>query len=333
MMQFKDPLLLLLIIPVIAFAIWVGRERHKRVGFIFPTLLGLSDTPSTLRLRAARGLIVLRTLTLILIVIALARPTRVLGKGAVRKEGIDIMLVLDASTSMLAEDFTIAGKRTNRVDVVKSVVRDFVRARPDDRIGLVAFGSVAVTVSPLTLDHDWLIANLERVKAGFLRDGTAVGTAIMLGLNRIKDSTAKSRILILLTDGINNAGRIAPLTAAEAAKAVGIKIYTIGAGSRGPVPYPFQDRTGNIIYQNILLDIDETTLERIASLTDGQYFRATDTASLKRIYQEIDRLEKVTFQEKGYEQQDERFTPFALAALFLIVLESILRSTILKTIP
>jgi Mg-chelatase subunit ChlD len=217
-----------------------------------------------------------------LLVIALARPQLPVTHQRIYKEGIDIILAVDTSTSMEALDFTIGNKRYNRLYVVKKVVEDFIAERPNDRIGMIAFAALPYVACPLTLDHSWLLNNLERVKIGMVEDGTAVGSSIVAALNRLKESSAKTKIIILLTDGRNNSGKISPLTAAEAARALGVKIYTIGAGSIGEVPYPVQDAFGRRGLQYVSIDIDESSLAKIAQITQGRYFRATDTDSLKR---------------------------------------------------
>jgi Ca-activated chloride channel family protein len=281
-MIFRDPLFLLLVLIIIALVAHARRRQNQAPGFTFSTGFLLEDLKESFKVKLWRNMIFLRGAALVLLAIALARPQVTLDEGRIHKEGIEILLTLDCSTSMLAEDFTWEGKRLSRVDVVKNVVKDFVKQRPDDRIGLVAFGSVAYTLCPLTLDHEWLLKNMERVKAGMLQDGTAIGTALMVSLNRLRESRAKSKIIILLTDGINNTGAIKPLMAAEAAQALKIKIYTIGAGSKGPVPYPFQDPFGSIFYQNVELNIDEDMLKEAARITGGSYFRATNTIRSKR---------------------------------------------------
>ncbi|MBU0682737.1 MAG: VWA domain-containing protein, partial [Candidatus Omnitrophica bacterium] len=216
---------------------------------------------------------------------------------------------------------------------VKNVLSDFVPKRPNDRIGMVAFAALAYTVCPLTLDHDWLEKNLERVNIGMIEDGTAVGSAITAALNRVKDSPAKEKIIILLTDGRNNAGRISPIAAAEAAKALGVKIYTIGAGTKGLAPYPVQDMFGNTVLRSVRIDMDEDLLKKIAEETGGEYFRATDTASLKKIYAKIDKLETTPIEESGYNIYRELFMFLLVPGLLLLVLETVLSNTLLRRIP
>ncbi|MEW6601668.1 MAG: VWA domain-containing protein, partial [Nitrospirota bacterium] len=299
----------------------------------FPTgslLEGLKTTP---RLRFFRGIIFLRMASLFLIIIALARPQLMLQERSIETEGIDIVLAIDTSTSMLAEDFELGGKRNNRLEVVRDVVKDFISHRRSDRIGIVAFAGNAYTVAPLTLDYGWLMQNLERVKIGMTEDGTAIGSGISTALNRLKDSEAKGKVVILLTDGRNNAGKISPLTAADAARALNIKVYTIGAGSKGLVPYPAKDFFGNTFYRQVQIDIDDETLKKIAEKTKALYYRATDTKSLRNIYAEIDRIEKTPIEEKGYTEYKELFHLFLVPALLLLLSEVILRNTWLRRIP
>jgi len=236
----------------------------------------------------------LSALAFTLLVCALARPQ--FGETLMHTEssGVEIVLALDVSESMLAEDFTVGGQRANRLEASKQVTRDFIAGRTTDRIGLVAFAGAPYLVSPLTLDHDWLASNLDRVKIGLVEDGTAIGSAIASAANRLRNRAAKSRVLVLLTDGDNNAGNIDPKTAAEAAKALGIRIYAIGAGTRGTAPYPVGKHpfTGDTIYRRMEVRFNEAGLKEVADLTGGAYFRATDTDSLRGIFAEIDRLEK-----------------------------------------
>jgi len=267
------------------------------------------------------------------ILLALARPQFPMEQSKIKTEGIDIVLLVDVSTSMLAEDFELDGRRVNRLEVAKDVVKDFIDGRPNDRIGIVAFAGRAYTVCPLTLDHNWLLQNLDRVKIAMVEDGTAVGSGIASALNRVKDANAKSKVIILLTDGVNNAGKISPITAAEAAKTLGIKVYAIGAGTDGLAPYPVRDFFGNTVYQPIKIEIDEATLKKIAQETNAKYFRATDTESLKHIYREIDKLEKTAIEEKGYVEYKELFPMFLIPGLILLLLEVLLTNTFLRRIP
>ena len=287
----------------------------------------------SLRMALERKLIYLRAACLALLIIASARPQDTIEKTKIYVEGIDIVLAVDTSTSMRAMDFEMYGRRVDRLEVVKEVVSDFVTRRPNDKIGMVAFSAMAYTVCPLTLDHTWLEKNLERVKIGMIEDGTAIGSAITASLNRLKDTEAKEKIVILLTDGRNNAGRISPLAAAEAAAALGIRIYTIGAGTKGLAPYPVKDMFGNVELRPVQIEIDEKLLREIADTTGGMYFRATDTRSLKNIYNEIDQLEKTPMEEEGYNIYKELFGFILIPALVLLLLEVVLSNTFFRRIP
>lgn len=331
-MTFKTPLFLLLIplvLPLLGFLYF----RKQPPVFLFPSTAFVSGLPVTWRLRLKHMPFFLRIAVLALFILALAGPEKVLLDARSSSEGISMVLLLDTSTSMAAEDFTVNGQRINRLDVVKSVLKDFIAARPGDRLGLLAFAARPYTVSPLTADHAWLLQNLERVRFGLMDDGTAIGSAIAAGAARLRKTEGKSKVIILLTDGVNNAGKIAPLDAADTAATLGIKVYTIGAGTREMAPYPVKDLLGRTIYQNIKVEIDEDVLQKIAGKTGGAYFRATDTDSLKRIYERIDKLEKVKFDENGYRQVEGYFDIVLLAALALLLIEIILARTIFLRIP
>lgn len=272
-------------------------------------------------------------LALAAFILGLARPQK--GEAVIETtaSGIDIIIALDVSKSMLAEDFTIGGRNANRLDAVKRVTRDFIQGRPNDRIGMVAFAGRPYLVSPLTLDHDWLIRNLDRVQIGLVEDGTAIGSAISSSANRLRDRDSKSRLIVLLTDGDNNAGKIQPVTAAEAANALGIKIYAIGAGSRGYARIPLQDPFGRTIYQNVRVDFDESTLKQIAATTNGEYFRATGTESLEEIFRKIDEFEKTDVEVKRYTNFTELFPLFVGAGLIMLAAEFTLSSTFWRRVP
>jgi len=331
-MIIQNPLFLLLI-PAAAVIIYYSLRRKKTSGIQFSSERFLKVGKPTIKTICSRYIWVLRIVIFILFALGLARFRVPVEESKIQTEGIDIILALDTSTSMLAEDFTLHGKRANRLDVVKDVVENFIQARLNDRIGVVAFAARAYTASPLTLDYGWLLENLERVKIGMIEDGTAIGSGLSVALNRLKDTKAKSKIIILLTDGINNAGKISPSLAAETAKALKVKVYSIGAGTKGMAPYPMKDFFGNTVYQPVKIDIDEDSLMNIASKTDGKYFRATDTKSLKEIYAEIDRMEKSPIEEKGYMEYRELFPIFVGIAMVLLFLEVLLNNTILRKIP
>jgi len=332
-MSLHNPFVLILIPIVLLFFLYKQKKQVSESGFKFSSGELVGKLNGTFKLRLSQNLIYVRILAVILLIFALARPQSPVADSKIQSEGIDIVLAIDCSTSMLAEDFKLGGQRQNRVEVVKNVVKDFIMGRKNDRIAIVAFASRAYTVCPLTLDYGWLLDNLERVKTGLIEDGTALGSGIATSLNRLKDSKAKSKVVILLTDGRNNTGKISPLTASEAARALKIKVYTIGAGSKGPVPYPVKDFFGNTVYQPIQIDIDEDTLIKIADMTGAKYFRATDTESLRKIYKEIDELEKTTIEEKGYLEYNELFNVFLILSLMFLLLDIVLSNTILRKIP
>ncbi len=331
-MRLHDPwlLLLLLLLPL---AWWAWRRRARPATLRFPALASIVAVgpgrrahwrwvPTALRLAAGA-----------LLLVALARPQMGKAESRVFSEGIDIMLAVDVSGSMLAEDFTVNGARASRLEAVKSVVRQFVDGRPNDRIGLVLFAARPYTQCPLTFDHGWLLKNLERAKVGMIEDGTAVGSALATAVSRLEPSTAKSKIVVLLTDGQSNAGKVSPTTAAQAAATLGYRVYTIGAGTRGLAPYPATDMFGNRIYQPMQVDIDEDTLTKIAEETGGKYFRATDTASLEKIYEEIDQLEKSPAEAPRFLDYREIGIWLIAPALLLLVGETMLSHTLLRVLP
>lgn len=332
MMTFQSPLFLLLI-PLVLSAVYFLRKRKLKASLSFSTGKLLRQVKPSRRAVLSRNLYGLRILSLCFIIAALARPRSPLEESKIQTEGIDIVLALDVSTSMLAEDFSSQGRRASRLEAVREVVQNFIQGRENDRIGLVAFAGRAYTVSPLTLDYSWLFQNLARIQIGMIEDGTAIGLGLASSLNRLKDTQAKSKAVILLTDGRNNAGDISPVLASETARSLGIKVYAIGAGSRGAVPYPARDFFGNKVYKSIQIDIDEDALKDIALKTGGRYFRATDTKSLKEIYSEIDRMEKSPVEERGYVEYKEQFGGFLGIALALILLEVVLGNTYLRRIP
>lgn len=317
----------LLLIPALIYL--HGKLREKRPALLYSDLRPLSMLRPSIWVRLSPMLFVLRMLALSLVLIAIARPQAGARSEEVITEGVDILLTIDVSSSMKAEDF----KPRNRLHVAKQVVAEFVRSRPHDRIGMVTFAARALTKCPLTIDHDILLTLLQDVRIGSIEDGTAIGTAIATSVNRLRDSNAKSRIIILLTDGVNNRGEIDPLTAAELAKTFGIKIYTVGAGREGYAPYPFEDPVYGTVYQDVLVEIDEKTLEDIAQLTGGKYFRATDEKSLAKVYEEIDELEKTKIEQKEYVRYSELAPYFMMAALGLLLAESVLSRTRLLSIP
>lgn len=332
MIIFKDPWVILLIPAVLGFVVFL-RKKQRSTNFRFSSTDITSSLSVTWKVKLQQTPYILRLLVIILFFSALAGPRSVLEETIHETEGIDIVLTIDSSGSMAAEDFVMKGKRVNRLFIVKKVVEEFIRERTNDRLGLVTFARLAFTVSPLTTDHSWLLTNLDRVELGLIEDGTAVGSAIASSVARLRNSDVKSKIIILLTDGVNNAGKISPVDAARVAEAFDIKIYTIGAGTKGRVPYPARDVFGRKVYQNVIIKLDEEMLQEVAEITGGKYFRATDTESLRNIYKEIDDLEKIKIEEQGYKEYRELFSYFLMAALMLLFLEIILSKTIFLRIP
>lgn len=332
MFLFKDPLAfwLLLILPLIFF---IERRRRSGSSFVFSSEDLVKGLKPTARIRFGKFLIILRIVALAMMIIALGRPQAMLEGSKTVSEGVDIVLALDTSTSMLAEDFKLGMKRINRFDLVREVVKDFIKKRKDDRVGMVAFAARAYTVCPLTTDYAWLNENLDRVRIGMIEDATAIGSAIASSVNRLRTSKTKSRIIILLTDGVNNAGNISPLVAAEAAKALKIKIYTIAVGTKGLSPYPMRDYYGRTVYRNIPIEIDEDSLKKIAEITGGKYYLASDSEKLIKIYDEINRLEKSNIEHTGYREYDELFTFFLIPAIILLAVEIFLSNTVFLKVP
>ena len=323
-------LLLLLLIPYI---LWYFIYRKKNE----PTMR-MSDTkmyqyaPKSLRVRLVHLPMLLRCICYVLIVCAMARPQTHNSWDNKTVKGIDIMLAMDVSTSMLAEDL-----KPNRIEAAKDVAHEFISGRPNDNIGLTIFAGEAFTQCPMTTDHGSLLRLLQDTRTdiaarGLIEDGTAVGMGLANAVSRLKDSKAKSKVVILLTDGSNNKGDISPMTAAEIAKSFGIRVYTIGVGTNKVAPYPMPV-AGGVQYVNIPVEIDTQTLKEIAQTTDGNFYRATSTAELKKIYRDIDKLEKTKMSVKHYAKLYEAYQPFALAALFVLLLEILLRITWFRRIP
>ena len=316
----------LLIIPI-AILIWYIL-KYK---FVSSTIL-FSDTHSisktiTLKQRLRHLPYILKIIAAALLIIAIARPQSTANWEESATEGIDIVLAMDISGSMLARDL-----KPDRLEASKDVAMDFISKRKNDRVGLVIFAGESFTQCPLTTDHNVLLNLFKDVKSGMVEDGTAIGMGLATAVNRLKDSKAISKVIILLTDGVNNSGMVPPLTAAEIAQKFGIRVYTIGVGTEGFAPYPFQTPFG-IQYQDVEVKIDEKSLQDIAILTDGKYFRATNNNSLKEIYKDIDALEKSKIEVTEFHKRSEEFLPFALWALGLLFLGFILQITYLKQIP
>jgi Ca-activated chloride channel family protein len=314
------------LIPLmVLFYIFYLRKKTSQIKF--SSLSGFTGITPTFRQRIHILPLILKLLAFSAVVVALARPQSSSSGQNVTTEGIDIILALDISSSMLAEDL-----KPNRIEAAKKVATDFIDSRPNDRIGLVVFGGESFTQCPLTTDHAVLKNLMGGIESGMLADGTAIGEGLATAVNRIRKSTAKSKVIILLTDGVNNIGAIAPETAGEIAKTFGIRVYTIGVGTRGMAPYPFRTPFG-IQYQNMEVQIDEAVLQKIAGETDGKYFRATNTNKLKEVYNSIDRLEKTKIDVTEFRHHTEEFYPWALIAIALLFADSILRFTLFKSIP
>jgi Ca-activated chloride channel family protein len=309
------------------------RRRAAGAAVRYPSLAVLREIVPAGAARRRRLLGALRVLAVALLIGALGRPQIGKDEAKVHREGVDVVLALDVSGSMLAEDFTLEGKRASRLAAAKAVVRDFIRDRPDDRIGFVVFAGRPYTQCPLTLDHGWLDQNVARAEVGLIEDGTAVGSAIATAVNRLRSSSAPSKFVVLLTDGQSNAGRVSPRTAAEAAAALGIRVYTVGAGTRGLAPYPTTDLFGNKVYRPVPVDIDEKTLREVAEVSKAQYFRATDTDSLRAIYEEIDRSEKAPFEAPQFLDWRELYPWLVWPALAALLAEAALGATLLRKLP
>jgi Ca-activated chloride channel homolog len=317
--------LLLLIVPAV---VWYILKRKKRYA-----TLQVSNSYSFEGLKHSwkdhleHLPFFLKMVAFVLIVVVLARPQSSNSWQNVSTEGINIVIAVDISSSMLAEDL-----KPNRLEAAKNVASAFISGRPNDNIGLVVFSAESFTQCPLTTDHAVLLNLFGSIKSGMIEDGTAIGLGLANAVNRIKDSQAKSKVIILLTDGSNNRGDIDPITAAQIAKTFGIRVYTIGIGTNGMAPYPFQTANG-VQYENIQVDMDEAPLRQIARITGGEYYRATNTNKLKGIYKEIDKLEKTKMRVHEYSKKNEGYRDFALAALLFLLMEVLLKNTVLRRLP
>ena len=319
---------LLLILPVmIGWYLW--RVKKQEGEFNFPSFTLFKGIRSSSKAKWRHSLFILRLGAMTLIICALARPQSRSSWKNTKTEGIDIVISMDVSLSMLAKDF-----KPNRIEVAKEVIIDFIDARPNDRIGLVIFGGEVFTQCPLTSDHKVLKNMFPQIKAGSLDQGTAIGLGLAGAVARIKESKAKSKVIIFISDGVNNVGEIAPLTAGELAKTYGIRVYCIGVGSKGKALQPVaMYAQGEYEYDYIDVDVDEKVMTEISDMTGGKYFRATDKESLVNIYKEIDKMEKTIVSEKSFSNKAEHFLPLALAAAFLLLLEFMLRFTVFKSVP
>lgn len=316
---------MLLLVPLILML----AQRRERLELGFSSLDLLKNRSSTFRMFLYRSLPYLKGLVFFLLIAALARPANVSSEREYQTHGVDIMITLDISGSMLAEDF----QPENRVYVAKQEAIKFIKGRENDRIGLVVFAKKAFTQCPLTMDYNILMQLIEDIRVGMIDDGTAIGMGLATAVNRLRDSDAKSKVIILITDGENNAGNIDPITAAELAKSFGIKVYTIGVGRGGMVPFPVEDPLFGKRYVPVNVEVDEASLKRIADITDSLFFRARDPAALSGIYEKINQLEKSEVKVKEYKSYDELFPFFLIPALVLLLFDIFLRRTVLLKVP
>ncbi|MDP3981602.1 MAG: VWA domain-containing protein [Chlamydiota bacterium] len=308
-------------------------KRTMKGRMVYSSIKHFKQIKPSFSLKLRHSTILIRITAIALLTMAMMRPQKGIEETKIETEGIDIMLVIDISGSMMAEDFIVNGERKNRLEAVKNVVRDFIKKRQGDRIGLVVFAGSAYMQCPLTLDYGVLLQFLDRIDIGMIEDGTAIGDGIATALTRLRKLESKSKIIILLTDGVNNAGNVDPNTAADLAKTIAVRVYTIGAGSKGRVPFPARDFFGNKVYQWAVIDLDEQLLTSIAKETNAAYFRATDTKRLGEVYDEINRLEKTKIEINAYMEYRELFIPFIITAMILLLFEILLRQTRFKTIP
>ena len=328
-MVFANPTylyLLLLLVPLIGWYIYKLNKSQASLQVSSSEAFQLPGT-SSWKVYMRHLPFVLRMLAIALLIVVLARPQSTNSWQNSSTEGIDIVMAMDISTSMLAEDL-----KPNRLEAAKDVAASFINGRQNDNIGLVVFAAESFTQCPLTIDHGVLLNLFKDIQPGIIQDGTAIGLGLANAVSRIKDSQAKSKVIILLTDGVNNTGEIAPVTAAEIAKTFGIRVYTIGVGTQGEAPYPIPTAFG-VQYQNVPVEIDEQVLKQIASTTGGQYFRATDNSSLKEIYSEIDQLEKTKISVQEFSKKQEEYKNWALLVFALLLIEVLLRNTVLRNIP
>lgn len=344
-MSFHNPQLLWLLLLLIPWALLRRRQAGRTAALKTADETSIASLPDTLRAHIARSLPYLRLMILALSILALARPQTVEREIEVRSKGADLVVALDLSTSMLAEDLQGVEPRKNRLAMAKEVLADFIRGRSGDRIGLIAFAARPYPAAPLTLDHAWLQAAVARLESGAIEDGTALGDALLTALNRLRTRPADglsppraanrvaSQAVILITDGRNNAGTASTQLAAAAARTLGVRVHAIGIGSRGQAVIPMEDPLGGTLYRQVQLDLDESVLREIAAATGGRYFRADDHGSLEQVFREIDQLEKRPIEEKVHFTYRELFPAVLLGVLALLLLEQILRATWLRTFP
>lgn len=317
---------LLLLIPLLLF--WQYRiKRKQQASMMVSSLAGVEKISGSWKINLRWLLPFFRLLSLLFLIIALARPQNSAVNETINSEGLDIVMSLDISGSMLAEDF-----KPNRIDAAKKVAQTFIENRPTDRIGLVIFSGESFTQCPLTTDQNVLKEQLKNVRSGLLEDGTAIGMGLATAVERLRNSTAKTKVIILLTDGVNNAGLIDPITALEIAKAYKIRVYTIGVGSQGSAPYPVKDQFGRTTMQMMPVQIDEALMQKISRETGGKYYRATNNTSLSKVYDEIDRLEKTKIEINSFKRYAELYLPFAMFGLGFLFLEILFRQTLFKSL-
>lgn len=327
--EFAHPDYLYLLLGLLPFILWyIFRNNTLQADLQISSLTPLKQVPRTPRVVLRHLPFMLRMTALVFIIIVLSRPQSTDRQEKTTTEGIDIVLAIDISGSMLARDFT-----PDRLEAAKDVAIEFISGRPNDRIGLVVFSAESFTQCPLTTDHAVLINLFKDIKSGIIEDGTAIGLGLSNAVKRLKDSEAKSKVIILLTDGMNNTGSVDPLTAAEIAKTFGIRVYTIGVGMKGMAPYPFQDVFGRTVIQKVPVEIDEPTLQEIADMTNGNYFRATNNEKLRQIYTQIDKLEKSKIDVKEYSRKQEEYRLYAGIALLLLLIEMLMRYVVFRGIP
>ena len=332
-MNFAHPylLLLLLLLPLLA---WLKGRRGAPPAFVYSSVQLVRVMQNIIRSRAGGFLGSLRWLLLAVLIVALAQPRLAKSTTEVKASGIDIVAALDLSGSMISEDFVVNNQRVNRFNMARSVLKSFVDKRPNDRIGLVVFAKQAFVAAPLTLDHDYLQANLDRLDIGTINsDATAIGDALVTAVNQLRELKSKSKIIILATDGQNNSGKIQPLMAADAAAALGVKIYTVGIGEQGMAPMPVFMGGQKVGYQNVPVDVDEDTLQKIADKTGGKYYRADNAEKFKQIYDEIDKLEKTEATINKYTRFKELFPWLVGGGLALLLLEIVLGQTAFRRLP
>lgn len=329
--EFANPQLLWLLLILVPIIIWyIYKQRNAQASIQISDSRVFTKIKGTYKSQLRHLPFIFRLLALVLIIIVIARPQSSSEWESSSVQGIDIMLALDISSSMLAQDF-----RPNRIEAAKAVATEFISGRRDDRIGLVVFSGESFTQCPLTTDHAVLINLLKDMQSGIIEDGTAIGLGLANAVKRLKDSDAISKVVILLTDGVNNRGSVDPSTAAELAKTFGVRVYTIGVGSRGQAnsPYAINPFTNKMMFRMMPVEIDEETLQNIADVTGGRYFRATNNEKLREIYSEIDQLERSKIDVKEFSRKQEEYLGYALVALILIFLDFLFRNTLLRTIP